>query len=136
MAVSSLQAHQTLVEDRGRDGADWQMGRVCRKNAQMPKTPTAKASGRSEEAILDQAVKQLLRATKESAKRKGQPTDPAQLRKEGYSERFIDQVEKEPSDSFVSPQTHKLADFDFQQRRRARASASACVMFAESARTI
>ncbi len=30
----------------------------------MPKTPAAKASDRSEEAILDQAVQQLLRATK------------------------------------------------------------------------
>ncbi|MGI9086972.1 MAG: hypothetical protein ACR2HH_04395 [Chthoniobacterales bacterium] len=60
----------------------------------MPKTPAAKASDRSEEAILDQAVQQLLRATKEKAKKKGQPIDPTQLRKEGYSERFIDQVEK------------------------------------------
>ncbi|MEO7725008.1 MAG: hypothetical protein ABIU29_10065 [Chthoniobacterales bacterium] len=60
----------------------------------MPKTPAAKASGRSEEAILDQAVQQLLRATKDKAKKKVQPIDPAQLRKEGYSERFIDQVEK------------------------------------------
>lgn len=60
----------------------------------MPKTPAAKSSGRSEEAILDQAVQQLLRATKEEAKKKGHPIDPAQLRKEGYSERFIDHVEK------------------------------------------
>ncbi len=60
----------------------------------MAKTPVAKSSGRSEEAILDQAVQQLLRATKEEAKKKGEPIDSAQLRKEGYSERFIDQVEK------------------------------------------
>ncbi|MDQ3545078.1 MAG: hypothetical protein M3429_00940 [Verrucomicrobiota bacterium] len=60
----------------------------------MPKPPTAKASGRSDEAILDQAVQQLLRATKNKAKKRGQPIDPAQLRKEGYSERFIEQVEK------------------------------------------
>ncbi len=59
----------------------------------MPKTPTAKAFGRSEEGILDQAVQQLLRATKEKAKKKGQPIDPTQLRKEGYSERFIEKVE-------------------------------------------
>ncbi len=59
----------------------------------MPKTPTAKSSARSEEAVLDQAVQQLLRATKEKAKKKGQAIDPAQLRKDGYSERFIDQVE-------------------------------------------
>lgn len=56
----------------------------------MPKTPTAKASGRSEEAILDQAVQQLLRATKEE----GRPVAPAQLRKEGYSEHFIAQLEE------------------------------------------
>ncbi len=60
----------------------------------MAKTPAAKASSRSEKAVLDQAVQQLLRATKEEAKKKGEPIDPAQLRKEGYSERFIEQVEK------------------------------------------
>ena len=60
----------------------------------MAKTPAAKASSRSEEAVLDQAVQQLLRATKEEAKKKGEPIDSAQLRKEGYSERFIEQVEK------------------------------------------
>jgi hypothetical protein len=60
----------------------------------MPKPPAAKRQGRSEEEILDQAVQQLLRATKDEAKKKGQPIDPAQLRKEGFSERFIEKVEE------------------------------------------
>ena len=59
----------------------------------MPKSTAVKRQGRSEEAILDQAVQQLLRATKDEAKKKGEPIDPAQLRKEGYSERFIQKVE-------------------------------------------
>ena len=59
----------------------------------MPKASTAKARQRSEDAILDQAVQQLLRATKEKAKKTGNPVDPEQLREEGYSERFIDKVE-------------------------------------------
>jgi len=42
--------------------------------------------------VLDQAIRQLLSATKDKAKRKGKPLDAAQLRKEGYSERFIDKV--------------------------------------------
>jgi len=60
----------------------------------MPKAPAAKSNERTEDVILDQAVQQLLRATKEEAKKKGKPLDPAQLREEGYSERFIDKVEK------------------------------------------
>jgi hypothetical protein len=60
----------------------------------MRKAPAAKPQERSEEEILDQAVQQLLRATKDEAKKKGQPLDAAQLRKEGFSERFIDQVEE------------------------------------------
>lgn len=59
----------------------------------MPKSAAAKSHPRSEEAVLDQAIQQLLRATKEEAKKKGKPLDQAQLRREGYSERFIDKVE-------------------------------------------
>jgi hypothetical protein len=57
----------------------------------MPKPPAAKR--RSEEEILDQATLQLLRATKERAKKDGAPLNPEDLRKEGFSERFIDKVE-------------------------------------------
>ena len=60
----------------------------------MRKAPAAKPRERSEEEILDQAVQQLLRATKDEAKKKGQPIDASQLRKEGFSERFIQKVEE------------------------------------------
>ncbi len=60
----------------------------------MPKTPAAKFQKRSEEEVLDQALQQLLRATKGEAKKKGKPLHRERLRKEGYSERFIDKVEK------------------------------------------
>ena len=59
----------------------------------MPKAPAAKSHQRSEEAVLDQAIQQLLGATKEEAKKKGKPLGREQLRKEGYSERFIGKVE-------------------------------------------
>lgn len=58
------------------------------------KTSTAKPGQRSEEDILDQAVQQLLRETKDHAKKKGQPIDAEQLRKGGFSERFIQKVEE------------------------------------------
>ena len=60
----------------------------------MRKAPASKSQPRSEEEILDQAVQQLLRETKDHAKKKGQPVDPAQLRKEGFSDRFIARVEE------------------------------------------
>jgi hypothetical protein len=60
----------------------------------MRKAPSAKSRQRSEEELLDQSVQQLLRATKNEAKKKGQPIDAAQLRKEGFSERFIQKVEE------------------------------------------
>ena len=60
----------------------------------MRKASAAKSPQRSEEEILDQAVKQLLRATKDHAKKKGQPIDAEQLRKDGFSERFIQKVEQ------------------------------------------
>ncbi len=59
----------------------------------MPKTSAPKIRRRSENAVLDQSIRQLLRATKEEAKKKGEPLSRAQLSKEGYSERFIDKVE-------------------------------------------
>jgi hypothetical protein len=60
----------------------------------MPKASTPKKSERSEEAVLDQAIQQLLRATKDKAASQGTPLDSDKLRKEGYSERFIAKVEK------------------------------------------
>ena len=59
----------------------------------MRKALAPKTAQRSENAVLDQAIQQLLGATKDAAKKKGKPLDPDQLRKEGYSERFIDKVE-------------------------------------------
>lgn len=59
----------------------------------MRKAPAAKSQERSEEDILDQGIRQLLRSTKDEAAKRGKPLTREQLRKEGYSERFIDQVE-------------------------------------------
>ena len=59
----------------------------------MLKAQAAKSQQRSEEAVLDQAIQQLLGATKNEAKKKGKPLDRAALRKDGYSERFIEKVE-------------------------------------------
>lgn len=60
----------------------------------MRKEPGVKQRQRSEDEILDQGIKQLLRATKEQAKKRGKSLTRDQLRKEGYSERFIDKVEQ------------------------------------------
>jgi hypothetical protein len=60
----------------------------------MQEASVPKSRQRSENAVLDQAIQQLLSATKDEAEKKGKPLDRAQLRKEGYSERFIDKVEK------------------------------------------
>ena len=60
----------------------------------MPKASTPKKSERSEEVVLDQAIQQLLRATKEKVAAEGTPLDSEKLREEGYSERFIAKVEK------------------------------------------
>jgi hypothetical protein len=60
----------------------------------MRKTSRAKPAQRSEEDILDEGVQQLLRATKAHAKKKGRPIDAEQLRKDGFSERFIQKVEE------------------------------------------
>jgi hypothetical protein len=57
----------------------------------MPKPP-AKSRQRSEEDVLDQATKRLLKATKQEAKKRGRPINYESLRREGYSERFIEKV--------------------------------------------
>jgi hypothetical protein len=57
----------------------------------MPRS-RAKTHQRSEDAILDQATQQLLKATKQTAKKHGKPISDESLRREGYSERFIDRV--------------------------------------------
>jgi hypothetical protein len=51
-----------------------------------------KVPQRSEDEILDQATRQLLKATKREAKKRGNPISEESLRREGYSERFIDRV--------------------------------------------
>jgi hypothetical protein len=60
----------------------------------MQKALAPKSRKRSESAVLDQAIQQLLSTTKAEAKKKGRTIERGQLRKEGYSERFIDKVEK------------------------------------------
>jgi hypothetical protein len=52
----------------------------------------AKTRQRSEDEILDQATQQLLKATKQAAKKRGKAINDESLRREGYSERFIDRV--------------------------------------------
>lgn len=59
----------------------------------MPKARAIKSHERSENAVLDQGIQQLLRATKDEAKRKGKPVDLTKFRQESYSERFIEKVE-------------------------------------------
>lgn len=59
----------------------------------MPKTSATKPRQRSEDAVLDQATQQLLKATKEEAKKKGKPLDRESLRNDGYNDRFIDKVQ-------------------------------------------
>lgn len=60
----------------------------------MRKEPGVKQRQRTEDEILDQGITQLLRETKEHARKRGKPLTREQLRKEGYSERFIDKVEQ------------------------------------------
>jgi hypothetical protein len=60
----------------------------------MRKASATKSNQRSENAVLDQAIGQLLRAAKEEAAKKGKPLDRERLRRDGYSERFIDKVER------------------------------------------
>ena len=58
----------------------------------MPKAPAAKSRQRSEEDILDQATQQLLKAAKVEAKKRGKPLNEESLRRDGYSDRFIEKV--------------------------------------------
>jgi hypothetical protein len=58
----------------------------------MRNTRRSKSRQRSEEEVLAQGIQQLLRAAKEQAKRRGKLLSRDQLRKEGYSDRFVDQV--------------------------------------------
>lgn len=60
----------------------------------MPKLARGKAKHRSEDRILDDATVRLLRAVKEKAEKNRAPLKREQLREEGYSERFIDKVER------------------------------------------
>lgn len=59
----------------------------------MAKTLAPKSKQPSEDGVLDQAIQQLLRATKDVARQNSKPVSRAQLEKEGYSERFIEKVE-------------------------------------------
>ena len=59
----------------------------------MSKTLAPKSKQLSEDGVLDQAIQQLLRATKDVAMQSGEPVSRVQLEKEGYSERFIEKVE-------------------------------------------
>ena len=60
----------------------------------MPKAPATKSKKRSENEVLDQAIQQLLSTTKKEADKRGKPVDQEKLRKDGYSESFIERVEK------------------------------------------
>ena len=57
----------------------------------MPRV-RVKTPQRSQDEILDQATQQLLKATKQEAKKRGKSISDESLRREGYSERFIDRV--------------------------------------------
>lgn len=60
----------------------------------MRKAGSAKFRKRSNEEVLAQGIQQLLRATKEQVKRRGKLLSRDELRREGYSDRFVDQVER------------------------------------------
>jgi hypothetical protein len=64
------------------------------KRERMPKASAPKSRKRSVNAVLDQAIQQLLSTTKAEAKKKGKPIERGPLRKEGYRERFIEKVER------------------------------------------
>ena len=66
---------------------------VCYVEKGVRKASTAKPKQRSKEAVLDQAIQQLLGATKAEAKKKGKPLDWEKLRKDGYSGRLIEKLE-------------------------------------------
>ena len=108
----------------------------------MRKASAAKPKQRSEEAILDQAIQQLLSATKDEAKKKGKPLEREKLRKDGYSERFI---ERSKTRNALRVTDHRLRRSRINSltlisskgaARRARSKACECDIFAESTRTI
>ena len=54
----------------------------------------SKSKTKSEADLLDQATAQLLRATKDKARKTGRKLDREKLLKQGYSERFIAKIEE------------------------------------------
>lgn len=59
----------------------------------MPATVRSKTKSKTEDQILDEATMRLLRGIKEHEKRRGKVVTSEQMRKRGYSERFIAKVE-------------------------------------------
>jgi hypothetical protein len=58
----------------------------------VPATKSAKS--KSENQLLDEATKRLLKAVKLETSKKGKPLRRADLLKQGYSERFIAKLEE------------------------------------------
>jgi hypothetical protein len=57
--------------------------------------PTTKRTRKKTEAeLLDQATAQLMRAVKAKATKNGKPLQKSELLKQGYSERFMAQLEE------------------------------------------
>mgnify|MGYP001279830434 CR=1 FL=1 len=67
---------------------------VGRYSHPMQKTAPATKKTKSDDALLDQGISQLLKAVKQHSAAKGRPIKRDQLLKEGYSERFIAKVEQ------------------------------------------
>ena len=59
----------------------------------MAGTTVRKKKQKSEDQVLDEATMRLLRAVKQHEKAQGKAVTRDQLRKEGYSERFIAKAE-------------------------------------------
>ena len=55
---------------------------------------TKQTKRKDDASLLDQATSQLLHAVKEKAKKSGKPLRRSELLKQGYSERFLDKVER------------------------------------------
>ena len=60
----------------------------------MATTVDRKKTRKSEDQILDDATRRLLRAIKKHEKAQGQVVTSDQMRKSGYSERFIAKMER------------------------------------------
>lgn len=60
----------------------------------MPATVVRRKQPKSDDQILDDATMRLLGAVKQHEKAKGKVVTSEQMRKEGYSERFIAKVEQ------------------------------------------